>query len=180
MGPVKYQEVNVTLSAATFSRLAQANPFNRRRVAEQAVETIRAALYTMYPPRTPEEWKDSSRFQGIGRHILVIFYDIVCYLFRRRTNPNTESEREASHDSEKSTQLTLKIPLGMMRWIEKIAHSKQSTIPEATIYAIEYGFRVLDSQGDPKEIGQRSRDVLLDILRAIWTRIVGYFNAAGI
>lgn len=166
----QYQKVIVTLSASTYSRLEQANPFSKHRVAEQALEVIRVALYTMYPPRTPEEWKDTSRFQGSGRYFLLSCYDIVCYLLRKLVGGNNES----SAISDNPVQLTLKIPIRLMTWIEKIARSNQSTIPEATVYAIEYGHRVLDSQGDSEGM-KDPRRVWRDIFHEIRKRI---FKAA--
>lgn len=172
MGSVQYQEVNVTLSAATFSRLEQATPFNKGRVAERAIDAIRAALFTMYPPRTPEEWKDRSRYQGLGRYVLLVWYDLFCYFLRKGTNTGADPERYAKHVSEQPAQIMLRIPIGLVRWIEKIACSKQSTMPEATVYAIEYGLRVLDSQGGAEGMGEGLRRVWRDILRAIWKRFV--------
>ena len=157
---VQYQKVNVTLSAATFSRLEQRSPFNKRRVTDQAVEAIRVAVFTLYPPRTPEEWKDKSRYQGAFRHALLVSYDMVCYFLRRLMDRNDD----ASHVLDQPVQITLKVPIGLMSWVEKIARSNQSTIPEATVYAIEYGLRVLDSQ----------RSVGTEGLRKIWREI---FNA---
>jgi hypothetical protein len=145
MGFADYQEVKVTLSAATFSRLEQGNPFNKRRVADQAIEAIRVAVYTMYPPRTPEEWKDRSRFQGAVKSVLLIWYDLVCYLLRKLISRHDEFG--ANHVSDQPAQITLKIPIGLMSWIDQIAHSRQSPIPDATVYAIEYGLRVLELQG---------------------------------
>ena len=160
-----YQEVNVTVTSATFSRLKQGNPFNKRRVAEQAIEVIRVAVYAMYPPRTPEEWKDRSRYQGAGRHILLFWYDLVCYLLSRLMDRD-DDPGNANHVSDQATHLTLKIPNGLLNWIEKIARSRQSTIPEATVYAIEYGLRVLDSQGGADGV-KRLRRVWRDIFHAI-------------
>ena len=171
MGSVQYQEVNVTLSAPTFSRLEQANPFNKRRVAEQAIEAIRVALYTMYPPRTPEEWKDTSRFQRAGRPILLFWYDLACHLLRKLIGSD-DPGRYANDVSERPAQLTLKIPIGLVKWIQEIARGQRSTIPEATVYAIEYGLRVLDSQGGAEGVGEGLRRVWRDILRAIWKRFV--------
>jgi len=165
----QYQEVNVTVTSATFSRLKQANPFNKRRAAEQAIEVIRVAVYAMYPPRTPEEWKDRSRYQGAGRHILLFWYDLVCYLLRKLTGRNDDPGRYANHVSDQPTHLTLKIPIALMSWIEKIARSRQSTISEATVYAIEYGHRVLDSQGGGDGV-KRFRRVWRDIFHAIRKR----------
>ena len=164
---VQYQKVTVTLSASTFSRLEQSNPFNKRRVAEQAIEVIRVAVYTLYPPRTPEEWKDASRFQGFGKHFLLSCYDIVCCLLRKLMGTNDEA---VTHLSDEPVQVTLKIPIGLLRWIEKIAQSNQTTIPEATVYAIEYGHRVLDSQGGSegvKDLGRLWRDIFDSILKRI-------------
>ena len=161
-----YQEVNVTVTSATLSRLKEANPFNKRRAAEQAIEVIRVAVYAMYPPRTPEEWKDRSRYQGAGRHILLFWYDLVCYLLSRLMNRADDPGRDANHVSDQPTHLTLKIPNGLVSWIEKIARSRQSTIPEATVYAIEYGHRVLDSQGGAEGVKRLSR-VWRDIFHAI-------------
>jgi hypothetical protein len=162
----QYKEVNVTLSASTFSRLEQSNPFNKRRVAEQAIEVIRVAVYTMYPPQTPEEWKETSRFQGFGRYFLLSCYDIVCYLLRKLVGKDDKNERSP----DEPVQVTLKIPIGLLRWIEKIAVSNQSTIPEATVYAIEYGHRVLDSQRGSegvKDVGRLWRDIFHSILKRI-------------
>jgi len=171
MGPVQYQVVNVTLSAASFSRLEEATPFNKRRMAEQAIEVIRVALFTMYPPRTPEEWKDRSRYQAVGRHMLRTWYDFVCYFLRKWTNTDVEHARYAGPVSEQRVQIALKIPIGFVRWIEKIASDRASTIPEATVYAIEYGLRVLDSQGGAEGVGDL-RKLWRDILRSIWKRLV--------
>ena len=164
---VQYEEITVTLSASTFSRLEQSNPFNKRRASEQAIEVIRIALYTMYPPRTPEESKDTSRFQGSGRHILITCYDIVCCLLRKLVGRDDEAP---NHVSGEPVQVTLKIPIGLLRWIEKIAQTNQSTIPEATVYAIEYGHRVLDSQEGSegvKDLGRLWRDIFDSILKRI-------------
>jgi hypothetical protein len=169
---MNYQEVSVTLSAVTFRRLEQANPFNKRRADDQAIEVIRIALYTMYPPRTTEEWKDTSRFQGSGRTFLHYFYDVVCYLLRKLTGKDDDLGRQDNDVPEQPVQLTLKIPTGLAKWIEEIARSHRSTIPEATVYAIEYGHRVLDSQGSTEEIRERFRKAWRDILRAIWKRFV--------
>ena len=179
MGSVKYQDVKVTLSAATFSWLQQATPFDKRRVTEQAIEEIRVALYTMYPPRTPEDWQDRSRFQGAGRHMLHVWYDLVCYFVHKWTNGDADSGRYADDVSEQPTQITLKIPVGLVTWIEKIARSRQSTIPEATVYAIEYGLRVLDSQQGQNEWAS-AHTRLRDIFRAIWKRLITYFKAVRI
>jgi hypothetical protein len=92
---MRYQEVDVTLSAATFSRLEQGNPFNKRRVADQAIEVIRVALYTMYPPRTPEEWKDRSRFQGARRQFLLVCYDSACYMLHKLVGRGDENKKYA-------------------------------------------------------------------------------------
>ena len=173
MGPVKYQEVNVTLSAATFSRLQQRNPFNKRRVADEAIEAIRVALFTMYPPRTPEEWKDRSRYHGTGRYMILVSYDLVCYSLRKWTNMDADPESFAKHLSEQPVQIMLEIPIGLMRWIEQIARSKQISMPEATVYAIEYGLQVLDSQvGGAEGAGEGLRKVWSHILRAIRNRFV--------
>ncbi len=164
---VHYQKVNVTLSAPTFSRLEQSNPFNKRRVAEQAIEVIRVAVYTIYPPRTPEDWKDASRFQGFGRHFLLSCYDIVCCLLRKLVGSDDEA---VTHVSNEPVQVTLKIPTGLLRWIEKIAQSNESTIPEATVYAIEYGHRVLDSQEGSegvKDLGRLWRNIFDSIVKRI-------------
>ena len=45
MRSVKYQYINVTLSAATFSRLEKANLFSKHSAAYHAIEAIRVALY---------------------------------------------------------------------------------------------------------------------------------------
>ena len=164
----RYQKVNVTLSAATFSRLELANPFNNRRVAEMAIEAIRVAAYTMYPPHTPEEWKDRSRYQGMGRRMLLLLYDLVCYLPRRLMDRDDDLGN-ANHVSDQPSQIMLKIPIGLMSWIEKIARSNESTIPEATVYAIEYGLQVLDSQGGAEVEAGLGR-VWRDIFHAIRQR----------
>ena len=166
----QHHEVIVTLSSATFARLERGNPFNKHRVAEQAIETIRVALLTMYPPRTPEEWNDQSRYEGAIRHVLLVTYDMLCYALRRLVGRADKLGSSADHHSDEPVQITLKIPAGMMSWIEKIARSRQSTVPEATVYAIEYGLQVLDSQ-DAK--GDGLRKVWGEIWRAIRKRFVG-------
>ena len=164
----RYQAVNVTLSGATFSRLERGNPFNKRRVNEQAIEAIRAAIFTIFPPRTPEEWKDRSRYQGALRQALLWSYDMICYLLRKLTGRADALGTNANHVSQEPVQITLKIPIGLMSWIEKIARSNQSTVPEATVYAIEYGFRVFDS--NRKDGVEGLRRVWRDILQAILKR----------
>ena len=73
--------------------------------------------------------------------------------------------------AEEPVQVTLKIPIGMLRWIEKIARTNQSTIPEATVYAIEYGHRVLDSQGGSQGV-KDLRSLWRDFLDSILNRVV--------
>jgi hypothetical protein len=148
--------------------LEQACPFNKRRISEQAVETIRVALYTIYPPRSSEDWKDQTRFQGWGRTFLLFWYDIPSYFLRGLIGSNGDPARYPDDLSEQATQLTLKIPNGLVKWIEEIARDQRSTIPEATVYAIEYGLKVLDSQtgADTEGLGR----IWHGIFRAIWNR----------
>ncbi|HSE24962.1 MAG TPA: hypothetical protein VLB68_25100 [Pyrinomonadaceae bacterium] len=167
MGFVRYQDVTVTLSAATRSRLEQSNPFNKDRVSEQAVEAIRVALYTIYPPRTAEDWKDTTRFQGVGKTFLLFGYDIFSYL-RRRLFGSNEPERYPEV-SERSGQITLQIPNGLVKWIEQISHDHRTTIPEATVYAIEYGLKVLETQPDVDREGLGR--IWRDIFRALRDRM---------
>lgn len=110
-------------------------------------------------------------YHGIGSHMLLTFYDIVCYLLRRLMGRDDARGRDANHVTDQPVHLTLKIPIGLMTWIEKIARSRQSTIPEATVYAIEYGHTVLDSQGGGNP-GERLRRVWSDIFHAIRKRFV--------
>ena len=168
---MRYQEVNVTLSSATFSRLERGTPFNKGRAAEHAIEVIRVAVLAMYPPRTPEEWKDRSRYQGTGRYMLLLWYDLVCYALRRLMGKGDKLGSFTNHVSDQPTHVTLKIPIDLMSWIEKIARSRQSTISEATVHAIEYGHRVLDSQGGA-DGAERLRRVWRDIFHAIRKRFV--------
>ena len=165
----RYQEVDVTLSAATFSRLERGNPF-KPRVNEQAIEAIRAAVFTIFPPHTPEEWKDRNRYQGALRTILLWTYDMIRYLVRRLMGSGEALGKNPNHVSQDPVPVTLKIPIGLMNWIEKLALTNQSTIPEATVYAIEYGFRVLDSHG--KDGVEGLRKVWRDIFQAIFKRSV--------
>jgi hypothetical protein len=163
MEAIDYQEIRVTLSAATFSRLERASAFNKRRAADQAVEMIRVALLAMYPPRTPDEWNDKTRYQGVTRHILLTSYDLVCYSLRRSTG----RQHDRGKQTEQPTQITLKVPMGLVKWIQKLAHDRAITVPEATIFAIEYGHQVLDSQ--PKG-AESPRKVWRDIIQAMWKR----------
>lgn len=167
MGFVSYQDVSVSLSAATRSRLEQSNPFNKDRVREQAVEAIRVALYMIYPPRTAEDWKDRTRFQGAGKTFLLFGYDIFSYL-RRRLIGSNEPERY-SEVSDQSGQVTLHIPNGLAKWIEEIARDHRITIPEATVYAIEYGLKVLETQTDTDREGLGR--MWSDIFRALRDRM---------
>ena len=171
MASVGYQEVTVTLSAVTFSRLQQTNPFNKDRAAESAIDVIRVALLTMYPPHTPEEWKDKSRFPSPTRTVLRFLYDIVCYLPRRLIGRTNALEDFADDAVDESAQLTLKIPVALIKWIEKIAQEQGSTLPEATVYAIEYGHRVSDSHG-PED----ARKVWRDIIQMIQKRLFSSFR----
>jgi hypothetical protein len=169
MWRTKYQKVTVTLSATTFSRLEQ-SAFNERRVADHAVEKIRVAIFEIFPPHKPDEWKDKSRYQGAWKHILLLWYDLICHVLRKWTGREVDRKKDDAHDVKQSFQLTLQIPTGLMKWIEEIARNKQTTIPEATVYAIEYGLQVLDSQGSPEEVDQKVRHTWRDIWRAIWSR----------
>lgn len=168
----EHQKIKVTLTAATFSRLERGNPFNKRRVGDQAIEAIRVAVLTLYPPRSPQEWKDRSRYAGAGRTILFLWYDLVCYLLRKLMGRSDALGASANHVSDQPVQITLKVPIGLVNWIEKIAHSQQSTIPDATVYAIEYGLRVLDSQRSAGGAEEDLRKVWRDIFHAIWKRVI--------
>src|SRR5215208_748331 len=105
MGRTKFQPVTVTLSAATFGRLWQATLF-KKRVADQAVEMIRIALLALFPPRTPEEWKDKSRMQGAGRYRLLLYYDFARHLWHRLTGRGTDEGEYAAGGAGQSHQLT--------------------------------------------------------------------------
>jgi hypothetical protein len=86
---------------------------------------------------------------------------------------DADPESFAKHLSEQPVQIMLEIPIGLMRWIEQIARSKQISMPEATVYAIEYGLQVLDSQvGGAEGAGEGLRKVWSHILRAIRNRFV--------
>lgn len=164
MGSGDYQLIKVTLSNATFHRLQQANPFNKDRAAQNAIDVIRIALLTMYPPQTPEDWKDKSRFPSPTRTMLRFLYDVVCYLLRKVIGRTDGLDSFADAEC---AQLTLKIPVALIKWIEKIAQEQRITLAEATVYAIEYGHRVSDSQ-DPEDV----RKVWRDIIQTIWKRLV--------
>ena len=175
MSRTKFQTVTVTLPAATFRRLRQGaiNKASSRRVADQAVEMIRIALLALFPPRTPEDWKDKSRMQGAGRHMLLLYYDFARHLWRRLTGRETDEGEYAAGGAEQSYRLTLMIPAGFMRWIEEVARGKQMSIPDAAAYAVEYGFRVLDSRGsdEARDANQNLRRAWREILRAVWKRL---------
>lgn len=166
MWRVKYQQVTVTLSAATLSSLEQAS-FDQRHAAEHAVARIRAAVFELFPPRTPDDWRDKSRYQGTCKHLLVVWYDLACHLLRRLVGRNIGQERRAA-EARQLYQLTLQIPIGLMRWVEEIARRRQLTIPEAAAYAVEYGSQMLASQGGPKEVDEKLRQTWRDIWRAMW------------
>jgi hypothetical protein len=164
-----YQKVPVVLSSTTFSRLEKA-AFNQRRVADHAVERIRVAIFEMFPPRGPDDWKDKSRYHGAWRYSLVLSCDLICHVLHKLIGREANREEYDAGDAESSVQLTLKIPTGLMKWIAEIAREMQMTIPEATVYAIEYGIRVLDSKGSPEEKEEKLRQSWRDIWRAIWSR----------
>lgn len=169
MSSADYQQINVTLSTATFSRLQQANPFNNARAADNAIDVIRVALLTMYPPRTPGDWKDKSRFPSPTRTVLRFLYDVVSYPLRKVTGRTDDLPKNKNDVSDASAQLTLKIPVALIKWIEKVAEEQQSTLPEATVFAIEYGHRVFDSHpAGAKAFGK----VWSDIVHAICKRFV--------
>ena len=171
MGSVDYQPVTVTLSSATFARLQQANPFNKDRAADNAIGVIRIALLTMYPPQTPDEWKDKSRFPSPTRTTLHFLYDVGCYLLRKVIG-RTDVLANVSNDIvDASAELTLKIPVALVKWVEKIAHEQGITLSEATVYAIEYGHRVSDSHG-PEDV----RKVWRDIVQIIQKRLFSSFG----
>jgi hypothetical protein len=170
MSRTKYQPVTVTLPAATFSRLWQGTIF-KRRVADQAVEMIRIALLALFPPRTPEEREDKSKMQGAGRHMLLLYYDFARHLWRRLMGRETSEGGYAAVGTGQSYQLTLMVPAGFMRWIEEVARGRQMSVPDAAAYAVEYGLRVLDSQGSAADVNQGLRQVWRDILRAVWRRL---------
>jgi len=169
MRRVRYQQVTIRLPAATYNRLAQAT-IDGRHMAESTVEKIRVAIFKLFPPRTPEDWKDKSRYEGMWRNLLLFWLDCLCYTLRDWTGREVNQKKQVVHDSGRLLPLTLKIPLGLMRWIEEIARSRQMTIPEATAYAVEYGIQVLDSQKSRDDGEQPLRQIWRDIWRAIWSR----------
>ncbi|HEX7295389.1 MAG TPA: hypothetical protein VF251_06525, partial [Pyrinomonadaceae bacterium] len=125
------------------------------------------ALFNMYPPHTPDEWKDKSRFPSPTRTFLRFSYDVVCYLLRKLTGRTDDVRNDSNDVTDASVQLTLKIPVALIKWIEKVAQEQARTLPEATVYAIEYGHRVLDS-----DRAEDVRKVWRDILHLIWKRSV--------
>lgn len=169
MWRARYQKVAVVLPAMTFSRLEQA-ALNKRRMADDAVEKIRVAVFELFPPARNEEWGDKSRYQGAGRHMLLLWYDLICHALRRRIGGGVEPEKYAVYDEKQSYPLTINVPPGLMKWIEEISRNRRMTVSEATVYAIEYGLQVLDSQGSPHEVEQNLRQTWRDIWRLMWNR----------
>jgi hypothetical protein len=171
MSRTKFQPVTVTLSAATSRRLWQATLF-KRRVADQAVEMVRIALLALFPPRTAEDWNDKSRMQGAWGYSLLLFHDFARHLWHRLTGRGADEGEYAAGAAGQPHQLTLMVPAGFMRWIEEIARGRRMSVPDATVYAIEYGLRVLDSGGsDADEVNQSLRRAWREILRAVWGRL---------
>jgi hypothetical protein len=133
---------------------------------------IRIALLTLYPPRTPEEWNDKSRMQGAGRHILLLSYDFAGHVLHKLTGRETDEGEYVADGAKQSCRLTLMIPAGFMRWIEEIARGRGVAVPDATAYAVEYGLRVLDSQGSSAgDVNRNLRRAWREILRAVWNRL---------
>jgi hypothetical protein len=138
MWSVKYHEVPVVLSAATLNRLEQACR-SKRRVADFAVEMIRNAIFEIFPPKTKEDWRDPSRGEGALKTPLLLSYDYVCYALRRWTGRSGDPKEDVADD----VKLTLKIPVGLMKWIDQIARDRQMTTSQTAVYAIEYGLQRL-------------------------------------
>ena len=166
MWRIKYQQITVTLSATTCKKLA--DPFSGySRLADSAVEKIRHAVFHLFPRRTSEEQRDYSRYQGAFRYAFLVGYDLICSIIRRWIG--REPYWGKPDNIEEPLKVTLNIPIGLMKWIEQIAHDRQMSIPDATVYAVEYGIKVLNSQGTPEK-QEELKQMWRDVWRRTWNR----------
>ena len=138
------QEIPVVLSSETLDRLEQACQ-SKRRVADFAVEVVRIAIFDMYPPTSTDDWKDPDRWTASFKTPFLLSSEYLHHAWRRWTGRSIDQKNEATNEAP-STQLTLKIPVGFMKWIDQIAGARQLTNSQAVVYAIEHGLQRLDSQ----------------------------------
>src|SRR4030095_10155426 len=115
----QYQEVPVVLSGATLKRLEQPCP-NKRRVPDYAVELIRVAIFQMFPPKPTEDWRDRGGLSAF-RAPLLLSYDYICFALRRGSGRGVDSNEEDGKDTKPQRELTLKIPVNLIKWIDRIA-----------------------------------------------------------
>ena len=166
MWQIKYSQITVTLSAAICEKLA--DPFSGySRLADSAVERLRIAILDIFPHRTPEERRDKSQYHGAWRYPLLIWYDLVCSVFRRLIGQ--EPYWGKPDNIEEPQKIVLNIPIGLMKWVEQIAHDRKMSISEAMVYAIEHGIKVLDSQRNPEK-QEEFKQMWRDVWRSIWSR----------
>lgn len=169
MWRVKYQHVTVILSGETMARLKEGTPFSDKRVPDHAIEMLRIALFKLFPPKTPDEWKDLSRYQGFLKPHWHFWFDLACHKMSNLIGRKTSLDWYARNDVEPTGQLTLQVPLGLMKWVEEISRSKRVTISEAAAYAIEYAYREVMPKKRARNT-DRGRHNWRSVLRYVWGR----------
>jgi hypothetical protein len=170
MRQCQYHQIMVSLPPAVMSRLAQSAIPDRTRLADWAVELIRIALFNIFPPHTPAEWNQRARFEGICQHLLHRSYSLFRFQLRAIFGEAVPERKNEAVGASERQSLKLIIPAGLMKWVKEIARIRQSTIPEATVYAIEYGLQELTSRRCSQDANYELRQTWREIFHAIRKR----------
>ena len=151
-----YHEINIELTPLMVNRLKQSS-LGKRTLAEEAVRMMRYALRQMFPPRSPDEWKNVVGKED-WKELLHSFQ------FKARENINQDVPLNQSYKT------VLEVPSDMMAKIEEIAEFKQITVVEAAAYTIEYALTEVFPPKTTEELNKELRETWRGIIRAIWNR----------
>ena len=154
--PSDSREISIELSPQVVNWLREFS-LGQRTLAEEAVRMLRYALREMFPPRSPDEWRNF-----VGKEDWK-------YLLQTLTRKSRE-DVDQNVPIDQTYKVTLEVPLDMMDKVEEIAQFKQITVSEAAVYTIEYAFSEVFPPKTQEEVTKELRETWRGIFRTIWKR----------
>ena len=154
--PTDTCEISIELSPLVVNRLREFS-LGQLTLAEEAVRLLRYAIREMFPPRTPDEWRNFVRKED---------WKYLLQTLTRKSKKDVDQEVPG----DQPYKVMLEVPLDIMDKVEEIAQFKQITVSEAAVYSIEYAFSEVFPPKTQEELTKELRETWRGIFRTIWNR----------